>query len=249
MTSLMLPILLLAFRLIPIFLVAPVASFRRVPMTIRIIFVIFLAVIFNVGNPQNQAIQLNDAFGLMCLSEFIIGASLAFSFHAANAAVQTMGQLIDLQIGFAAGAVFDPSTEQMVSPTGELFTLILMVVLISANVHHDILLGLSKLFEVLPPGAKVNWNADWLKILGIHFVLGFIVVSPVLLALWFTDLTLAFISRSLPQAPIYFVGLPVKVGIGLIMLAWFAGHAFNPFLRILTKSLESWNLMFEVSYG
>ncbi|VUD61799.1 hypothetical protein TDB9533_02896 [Thalassocella blandensis] len=237
---------LVAARLAPVFLVVPVSSFRRVPVYIRSILILVLALVLT--STLEFQVFYNDLadFTQKFVKEFIIGASLAFSFHAATGALQTMGQLVDLQVGFAAGTVFDPNTEQMISPTGEILTLCLMVVLISLNVHHDILIGISKLFEVLPPGSHIEWNSQWLKILGIHFVLGFIVVSPVILTLWFVDLTLAFISRSMPQAPIYFVGLPVKVFIGIVMLAWFINQALEPLYRMLMQSFESWNLMFEV---
>ncbi len=237
---------LVFFRIAPLFLVAPISSFRRVPIYIRTILVVMLSIIFSSTLNVEGSYTNIASSGVLFFQEFLIGCSLAFSFHAASGAIQTMGQLVDLQVGFAAGTVFDPNTEQMMSPTGELLTLALMVMLVVLNVHHDILLALGKLFSVLPPGSGVEWSSQWLKILGVHFMLGFIVVSPVILSLWFVDLTMAFISRSLPQAPIYFVGLPVKVFVGIIMLAWFVNQAMEPFYRVLIQALESWNLMFEV---
>lgn len=246
MPQILLPIFLISFRLAPIFLIAPISSFRRVPLMVRIIFIFILSLLFNATLPQTMILENGPSLWAMCFTEFLIGSSLAFSFHAASGAVQTMGQLVDIQMGFAAAAMFDPSTEQMISPTGEILTLTLLVSLITLNIHHDVILGLAKLFEILPPGSAIHWNSQWLKILGVHFVIGFIIVSPIILTLWFTDLTLAFISRSLPQAPIYFVGLPVKIGVGILMLGWFSRNALEPFLRLLTESLESWNLMFDV---
>lgn len=238
---------LISFRLLPLFVVAPISSFRRVPMLVRIILTIALASAFATGSSSHSIeIAWSSLSGAMLLSEFLIGASLAFSFHAAHAAMQTMGSLIDLQVGFAAGAVFDPSTEQMTSPVGEIMTMLLMILLIVLNVHHDLLVGFSSLLNVLPPGASVLWSAQWLTILASHFTLGFIIVSPIVLALWLVDATLSFISRSLPQAQIYFVGLPVKVGLGILLLSWFASHAAEPMHRILMHSIDSWNIMFRV---
>lgn len=233
---------LTSFRLLPLFVVAPISSFRRVPMLVRIILTIAIACALAAGTGL-RPIQFEWT---MLFTEFLIGASLAFSFHAAHAAVQTMGGLIDLQVGFAAGAVFDPSTEQMTSPVGEVMTMLLMILLILLNVHHDLLIGFSALLNIMPPGSAIQWSGQWLTILASHFALGFIIISPVILSLWLVDATLSFISRSLPQAQVYFVGLPVKVGLGILLLAWFSNHATEPMHRLLIHAIDSWNLMFRV---
>ncbi len=239
---------LIFFRLLPIFVVAPVGAFRRVPVMVRVIVTIMLSLILTAGVLANETAkeQYVVNFGNV-LSEFLVGMSLAFSFHAATAAVQTMGQVIDMQIGFAAGALFDPSTEQMVSPTGEVFSLALVMVFVALDIHHDLLHAFSHMLSLLPPGAEVSWSENWFKILASHFVLGLIIVSPVILVLWLADLMLALVSRSLPQAQIYFVGLPAKIGIGLITLSWFVKNGLEPFNRLYIESLQSWNLMFEVA--
>ncbi len=237
------PIALIAVRLLPILVVAPVAPFKRAPLLIRIILSITLAIILS------SSIKLEAAplyFGLAVLSELVIGASLAFGLHAANAALHTMGQLIDTQIGFAAATLFDPATHQATSPTAELLTIGLLVTFLQFNVHHDLLLGFAKLLTVIPLGSTPEWNADWLHILGTSYVLAFIIVSPIVFSLWLMDLMLSFISRSLPQAPIYFVAMPIKVAVGIFILVWFFTQALEPLLRLLSHSLLSWNGMFRV---
>lgn len=241
-----LPAASVSIRLLPLLVVAPVASFRRAPLLVRIILSVALAIVLSSSlNPITPAPQGGELILLM-LSEFAIGASLAFGFHAASAALHTMGQLVDMQIGFAAASLFDPNTESIATPTAELLTIGLLVTLIQFNVHHDLLIGFSKLLNIIPPGTVPNWSEDWLKIIGTLYVLGLVIVSPIIMSLWFTDLVLAFISRALPQTPMYFVGLPVKVAVGILMLAWFFTQALEPFLRIWSNSLLSWNMMFKV---
>ncbi len=238
--------MLISCRLLPIFIVTPIASFRRAPILVRTVLVMALAVI--LGMSQKSLIIANSAenyFGLF-IGEFLIGMSLAFSFHTAAAAVNNMGQLIDLQIGFAAASLFDPNTAQMSTPAAKILTLGLMATFFSMNTHHDLLLGFSKLLAILPPGQPFSWNADWIKILGVFYTLGFIVVSPVIICLWFSDVVMSFISRALPQTPVYFVGLPVKIGIGILLLSWFLNQALEPFIRVLTQALSSWDLMFRI---
>jgi len=44
--------------------------------------------------------------------------------------------------------------------------------------------------------------------------------APVVVAVWLTDLALAFIARAAPGIPVYFLGLPAKglIGVGLVLL-------------------------------
>ncbi len=245
MIASLLPAAFISFRFLPLFVVAPIASFQRVPLVVRIVLSIALAIILS-GLIENAYLFQPEIIIAIFFTEFLIGMSLAFGFHAASAAVHTMGQLVDLQMGFSAASVFDPSSEEVASPTGELLSIMLIVVLFSANVHHDVLIGFARLIEVLPPGAPLQWQSNWLTILGLLYTTGFIILSPVLFTLWFIDFTMAFISRSLPQVPVYFIGLPVKVAIGILLLSWFFGQATGPLFRLLQEALVSWGLMFRV---
>lgn len=240
-----LPVIAVGARLLPILVVAPIAPLRRVPMLARVILSIALAVILSGTVSSSKIELLNGSLSLLIVSEFVIGASLAFSLHAAHGAIHTVGHLIDMQIGFAAASMFDPSTNQMATPAAQVLTIGMLVTFIQFNVHHDLLIGFSKIVRVVPPGSIPNWSQDWIKVLGSLYVLAFIIVSPVILYLWLIDLTMAFISRALPQAPIYFVGLPFKVGAGLLLLSWFFTQALEPLLRLLSNSLFSWNMMFK----
>jgi flagellar biosynthetic protein FliR len=59
----------------------------------------------------------------------------------------------------------------------------------------------------------------FLSLLSTQFLLGLMVVLPVVLGLFAIDLGTAYASRSLPQANIYFVALPLKVMAGFALLA------------------------------
>jgi len=237
---------LLFFRLLPIFVVAPVASFRRAPVLARVMLCVLLSLILAGNLPAASAGLAQQVSLVFFVQEFFAGMLLAFGLHAAVAVMQAFGQLIDFQVGFAAGAVFDPSSEQMASLTGELLTVALLVVFLVLNVHHDLLIGLNEFNKILPPGQTFGWNADGIFVFGGIFTLGFIIASPVIITLWLFDLGVAFVSRSLPQAQMYFVALPMKVGVGILALAWLSANLIHPFHRLLSRALSSWNAMFSV---
>lgn len=243
MSSLLVYTAYLSVRLLPLLVVAPISSFRRVPLLVRMVLTLSLALVMASGLHQPSPVEFKLAF---LATEFFIGMALAFSFHVISAAAQTMGNVLDMQIGFAAGALFDPNTEQSASPTAELMAMLVAVSLVLLNFHHEILLAFAHLTNILPPGSVIIWSEGWIKILGINFVLAFVVFSPVILAVWFVDVAIAFVSRSLPQAQIYFVGLPLKIFIGILALAWFANQSLIPLNKLLSQALLSWNFLFGV---
>jgi len=238
MSALAINIALIAFRLMPLLLVMPLALFRRAPVIVRLFLLVALSVVIAGATPQAS---LSSFTWAMLIIEFLIGVSMAFSFLAAQAAVQTMGRALDQQIGFAAANVLDPTSEQMESITGQVMVLALMMTFVTFDVHHAMLRGVVTIIEAHPPGSTMLWNASLLKILGIQFSAGFALVAPVMLIMWLADISLAFVSRSLPQANIYFVGLPLKVAVGTLALAWMISHVTPTMLGMLESSLNAWS--------
>ena len=45
------------------------------------------------------------------------------------------------------------------------------------------------------------------------------VVAPVILGLFMLDIGIAYATRSMPQANVYFLALPLKVAVALLLLA------------------------------
>lgn len=237
---------LVFFRLLPIWIVAPIAMFRRIPMLVRVVLTISIAVILSVGyhnTPSNPPVSMT---WMSLGSEFLLGLVLAFGFHAAQGSVQTMGHIIDQQIGFAAATVFDPGSEQTQSLISELLTLMVLIVFLALDVHHLLLSGIASTLNFIPPGHPFIINSESLiGLLGFQFALGFALACPVILILWLVDVVLAMSSRSLPQANIYFTAMPIKIGVGLLLIVWLSNNILPPLSRIFEVIFERWIVLFQ----
>lgn len=51
------------------------------------------------------------------------------------------------------------------------------------------------------------------------FSLGVRIALPVVAALFLTDVALGIVARAVPQINVFFVGFPLKVGLGVLLLA------------------------------
>lgn len=232
------------FRIMPLFVVSPVDVFRRVPMTVRLVFALSLALVIASFDPTSSPASATLGLAIdptILLSELMLGIVLCFSFHAASASIHFVGQLIDMQIGFVAATAFDPNFQRMAGPTSVLLGLLLSVSFFLTGFHYAFLEGVKDLYEYVPTGSIVGFQASWVSVFGRIFAFGFVLASPVVIMLLMADITFAIISRSMPQVQIYFVGLPLKIILGLLTMAWVIDAAGQPLLQLLLGSLHEWD--------
>ena len=210
-------VLLLSLRLLPIFVVMPLTIFTRAPIFFRLITVLAISVILSGLVPiEHSVITIS-----LIISEFLLGTVLAFGFHTAFASLDLVGKLLDLQIGINTAGVFDPSSSHLNGVISDLLIAIAGVLFFILNLHYTLLNGLVALFRMVPLG---SFNFQLLNIkklvslMGEQFIFAFIILLPVILGVWLVDIAFALMSRSMPQANIYFLALPVKFIAGLVLL-------------------------------
>lgn len=232
----------IAMRLAPLTLVAPLFFFTYIPLLVRTMLTMVITIIILFALDREHLSAVGSQFNILkLLGEFFIGLVLALSFHAVNAALHMMAQLMDIQIGISAGATFDPKNYQTNSPTATLLALIAVAVFFASNLHYEFFLGLAEVFRVVPIGAELGITADYIGSLSRIFVIAFVLAGPAIIVLFLTDVALALISRSMPQAQVYFVALPLKVLIGFIMLALMLSLSYPYFRSVLSAALLSWD--------
>ena len=210
-------VLLLSLRLLPIFVVMPLTIFTRAPIFFRLIIVLAISVILSGLVPiEHSVITIS-----LIISEFLLGTVLAFGFHTAFASLDLVGKLLDLQIGINTAGIFDPSSSHLNGVISDLLIAIAGMLFFILNLHYTLLNGLVALFRVVPLG---SFNFQLLNIkklvglMGEQFIFAFIILLPVILGVWLVDVAFAIMSRSMPQANIYFLALPVKFIAGLVLL-------------------------------
>lgn len=184
---------------------------------------------------------------LMLLGETILGLTLALLIQFLFAAIQTGGQIIGFQMGFAMINVVDPVTGISEAVTAHFLYMVSILTFLALNGHLILLQGLAESFKLVPPGSvflSPLLVENILKFSGQIFVLAIKIAAPVMAALFLVDLALALISRAAPQMNVLFVGFPLKIAVGFLFLAFlfhflalymqgFLGNLDNYFLGIL----------------
>jgi flagellar biosynthetic protein FliR len=220
-----LSVLLVVGRLSGLFLLAPIFSSRMIPVKIKMAALLTLSVTITpialgTGNIDMAAIP-TDGFSFMLLmsKELLVGFGLGFAVSLIFTAVQFGASLIDTSIGFSLASVFDPVSGSQNAIFGGFYTMVATLCFLSINGHHFMLAGFVRSFELVPLTGTPNFqrmaNNIW-EVVGSVFAMGFQLAAPVVITLLVVDVVLGVISRVVPQMNVFFVGIPVKIAVGLV---------------------------------
>ncbi len=235
-------------RLASLFLFIPFIGGPLIPGYIKISLVFALSIFFTSLYYPKLVIDVTKLslleFGILLLKEFLLGILLAFFVNTFISITAIFGRIVSNLIGFSMVNLFDPSFGQ-VSPLEKFLIFYAYFLMMVTNLHLYFFKVIDDTFKAIPPGS-VNLN----PLLGeeiIHFFskcfkLGFSLSSPILIVILGIYIIFAILNRFAPQINIFFVGLPLNLMVGLLVLTLIFNmfsHAyfgwFKEFLLYLDK--------------
>jgi len=210
---------------------------RGVPPQTRAGFATFLALLLTGAVPLSDVPQDLAGYLLVIVEEVGVGLAMGLVVSMVVSAVYLAGQLLDIPIGFSMVNVFDPEAGIQTPVLSQFHYVIAILVLFGANGHHALLRALADSFALFPPGAAWNAAASLdaaLAGFARMFELGVRIALPVIGALFLVDVALGIVARAVPQVNVFFVGFPLKIGLGIALLiltlpvyAGFAAYLFG----------------------
>jgi len=158
------------------------------------------------------------------VGELSLGLLLGLGLLTVLSGLQLAGQIIDQQAGFSLGEIINPDFDSTGSVSGQTLMLLgttLFLVLEPLGGHLLMLRTLVQTFETLPVGeAFVTLSA--LELIGglvqEALILGVRVAAPLVVMMTLIDLTLGFLSHSVPQVNVQAVGFATRAGLCLLIL-------------------------------
>jgi flagellar biosynthetic protein FliR len=212
--------LLVLVRASTLFLMLPIFGARDVPAPAKIGFAFLLTmmvlpVLRATGTPIPDGW---GGYGLALISEIGTGLIIGFAASLIFEGASLAGELIGMQMGFGMAQVFNPAAERTIALIGQLYFLIASFVFFAVNGHHWLVAAFWRSFKHVPVGALAVSPTIVARIVELAsqiFVVAFILVIPIWGILAMVDLVLAIISQSMPQLQVLFLGMPIKILIGL----------------------------------
>lgn len=160
-------------------------------------------------------------FVVVALAQVAAGLALGFVVFMMFAVVQAAGNLIDLQVGFALGAVLDPLTGTSASPIGRFHQLLAVTILFAIDGHTLVVRGYLRSVEAVPlGGVNLGRLAAELTDLLMTFVIAAIEIGlPVLAALFVAEIALGLLGKAAPQLNILVIGFAAKSFMAFTLLS------------------------------
>ena len=202
-------------------LVCPPFNVPAIPVRIRagIAVAISLAI---AGQVDPGAVSLDTAgFVGALFTQAVAGLALGIFVMILFSAIQSAGDLIDLQVGFSLGSVIDPLSGNNAAPIARLYQMLGLAILFAINGHVLVVQGFIRSVEAVPMGAiDLGHLAEELaKLLTVLLAASIEIALPILAALFCTEVALGLLGKAAPQMNILVIGFAVKALVAFALLA------------------------------
>ncbi len=206
-------------------LVAPVFGSRLVPAPVRVglsaVIALALAPLIQpyTGAPPTDWIPLI----LRILGEAIIGLVLGYGVSLIVGAAVMAGEMLDTMMGFSLMQVLNPVSTFPTTLLAQFHYMLAMTLFALVNGHHWLLLALARSFET---GAGLGSLSAWsegsmataIQLGSEVMMLCVQIAAPAGGVLLVVDAAMAAVSRAVPQIPVWLIGMPAKIAVGVVAL-------------------------------
>ncbi|MEN6384444.1 MAG: flagellar biosynthetic protein FliR [Phycisphaerales bacterium] len=240
MITKLLGFMLILTRTSAFFLVTPLFSADLIPVRIKICIVVTVAIFLAAISPSpvdfSAVSELQAA--ILLINESIYGFALGLISVCIYSAVKLAGQMIEREMGLSMAEVLDPLSGESVESLSIFLDMLFILMFLSANGHHMLLMIISKSYQAFPAGAMVSIPdlvEGVVKAGSIMLIASLRLAAPMLVAFLLLLIVLAVFARLIPDMDILFISMPLRVGMGLLMLG-----AFLPFINLFVNEFADW---------
>ncbi|PAF41179.1 flagellar biosynthetic protein FliR [Helicobacter sp. 11S03491-1] len=213
--------LLLLLRFGGIFAFFPFFDSQLVPISVRAALTFFVSVLFFPLIPHVSFDFTPDQFVIAGAMEIMLGFVASLALQIVFGAIAFAGDSISFSMGFTIASAYDPLSGSQKPIVGQGIALLAVVIALSANFHHFILLFVSHTFLSLPLGEFVlsrDIVAYMTKAFANMFLIGFAMAFPILGLILLSDIIFGMIMKTHPQFNLLAIGFPVKIAIALVVI-------------------------------
>ncbi len=206
-------------------LVAPVFGSRLVPAPIRVglsaVMALALAPVIqpHIGAPPTEWASLLARLVL----EALIGLAMGYGVSLIIGAAVMAGEVLDTMMGFNLMQVLNPVSSFPTTLLAQFHYMLAMTLFALVNGHYWLLLALARSFEA---GAGLSSLSVWAdgslatatRLGGEVMMLCVQIAAPAGGVLLVVDGAMAAVSRAVPQIPVWLIGMPAKIAVGVVAL-------------------------------
>jgi flagellar biosynthesis protein FliR len=220
----------LAFtRIMAMLMAVPMLGSQSIPAQVRISLGVILTAVLIPWQPIPES---NEALGLFAMAagvfnQLLIGLMASMAATLVFGAIQIAGEMMGIGSGFGSGRLFNPTLGETGTAVDQLFIMVGMLIFVILDGHHGVIRAVQQSFVYAPLNAGIPFTSpEKLIVLTAKLIATGIQISlPVMVAIFLADLSLGLLARVAPQVQVYFLGLPLKIGLGMIVFSLSFGIA------------------------
>lgn len=232
-------------RILGVFSVLPLIGRETMPLFLRLALVCSLAVFVmpslldDMAQPRSAPLQM-----LVVFKETLLGFALGFLLSIPLWAVEAMGDMVDTQRGASIAQTLNPLTGHDTSPLGQFFNLAVVTFLLVIGGFVAMLGVVFQSYEFWPvfdwwPPIGPDAALSALRMLDDYMRMAVLLAAPVIFVMFMAEVGLALLSRFVPQLQVFFLAMPIKSALAMLMFALYAVVLFDHIDVVIGESTSS----------
>jgi flagellar biosynthesis protein FliR len=170
---------------------------------------------------------------IVLIEEILVGAVLGLTARLTIAALQVAGTVAANQMGLGFVTAVDPTQGQQGMLVGNFLAVLGVTLIFATDLHYLVIAALNDSYALFRPG-EVPVMGDVANVLtgsvASAFRIGVQLAAPFLVFGLLFNLGLGVLSRLMPQMQVFFVGMPLSILVGFLILMLVLGAMMMTFL-------------------
>ena len=245
----LLPVLAATFMLVfarvgAMVMLLPGLGESNIPVRIKLAIALALTLIILPLHRQDYHIDMQSMVPLvvMMIHELIVGIVLGATARVTLSALQVGGSVIAQQMGLGFVTSVDPTQGQQGVLIGNFLTMLGVTLLFATDSHYLVIAALNDSYKIFSPGESVasgDIAALATSAFNAAFRIGLQLSAPFLVFGLVFNIGLGVLARLMPQMQVYFVGVPLSILAGLLILALVLAAIMGTFLDYFVGVMHS----------
>jgi flagellar biosynthetic protein FliR len=220
----------------------------NVPVRMRLSVALLLSAVLLPLHQGAYQVDLTSFGPLIAMlgNELFIGAVLGLSVRLIMSSLQVAGVVIAQQMGLGFVTAVDPTLGQQSVVVGNFLAMLGVTLIFATDLHHLVIAALNDSYTLFAPG-EIPLLGDVAALttrsVATAFRIGIQLSAPFLVFGLLFNIGLGILSRLMPQMQVFFVGLPLSIMLGLLILLMVLGAMMTVFLgsveNVLTRLAPS----------
>jgi len=232
---------LIFFRILSIFFLVPLFASRQISIIFKGGFSLVFAYLIYDAPDIEWTVPTHSSPFVILFREFLLGFTITLVIRIMFAAVHMAGELVSLQSGFSYARFMDPYTMEQTSFFVRFNYFLAILVFFAIDGHYVLIEAIHKSFIVIPPGGFLFTKPlfDYvLTVSQVIFSTSLKIGAPIVVTLFFIEISLGIASRLIPYMNVFIEGIPIKI-LATLCIFSISLNFIVPVISNVFKTMES----------